>query len=205
MKALTRLGWTAMALLCLYVGANALLYLTPGFEGPGFVVANAMALPWLTIHAGIATAALVIGPLQLLPAIRRRAPVVHRWLGRSYMVASILSGVAGLILAFGTTAGPIALAGFALLALASLACAAQAWRRAIERRFDAHREWAIRGYALILAGVTLRLWLPASMIAGLDLMASYRVIAFLCWVPNLLTAELYLATTRGRWRVIGTA
>jgi hypothetical protein len=43
-------------------------------------------------------AAIVIGggPLQLIPAIRRRLPRFHHWLGRSYVLAAVISSVGGL-------------------------------------------------------------------------------------------------------------
>jgi hypothetical protein len=38
--------------------------------------------------------------------------------------------------------------------------------------------------------VTLRLYLPLSGLLGLPFETRYRVIAWMCWVPNLLVAEL---------------
>ena len=196
MDKLSWLGWTVAALFCLEVGLSALRYLLPGFSGPGFIAQNPYAHPWLVLHAGFGAVALFIGMVQLLPQLRTRWRAVHQWLGRSYILCCLVSGVAGLILAVGSQAGPVATAGFASAAVISLICAAQAWRMAMARRFDAHREWVIRSYALIFAAVTLRIWLPLSQIAHLDFMESYRVISFLGWAPNLVAAELYLAGRR---------
>jgi len=205
MKTLSWISWSAATLLCVYVAGNALHYLQPNFPGPEFILQNRMANPWLVLHAVVASVALLIGPIQLLPGIRTRAPWLHRWLGRGYMAACIAAGVSGLILAAGTTAGLAAGVGFAALGVLLLVCVAQAWRLAVARRFEAHRAWVIRSYALIFAGVTLRLWIPLSFVAQLDFMESYRVIAFLAWVPNLLLAELYLALTRRRAGRLKTA
>jgi hypothetical protein len=196
MTKLSWLGWTAAALFCLEVGISALRYVLPGFAGPAFIMHNPYAYPWLFVHAGLGAVALLIGLLQLLPDLRTRWPVAHRWLGRTYMGACLISGFAGLILSMGSAAGPVATAGFSSAAVISLICAAQAWRMAMARRFDDHREWVIRSYAMIFAAVTLRIWLPLSQIAHFDFMDSYRVISFLGWLPNLIVAELYLA--RGR-------
>ena len=62
----------------------------------------------------------------------------------------------------------------------------------MDRRFDDHRRWMIRSWALTLAAVTLRLYLPAVMILDWPFLPWYRAIAFLAWVPNLAIAELYL-------------
>ena len=195
MKILARTGWSLAVLLSLVVAYTSLQYLRPGHVGPDFIMQNLMAA-WLPLHAGFAVVALLIGPAQFAPVVRKRWPKLHRWMGRAYIVSALISGVAGLVLAAGTAAGPVALAGFTGLGVLSLVCAVQAWRLAMARRFDEHRRWVVRSYALMLAGVTLRLWLPLSMVLQLDLMTSYRVISFLCWVPNLLVAELYLARRR---------
>ena len=50
----------------------------------------------------------------------------------------------------------------------------------------------IRSVALILAGVTLRIQLPVSLIAGIAFDRAYPVITWSCWVPNLLLAEWFL-------------
>ena len=67
-----------------------------------------------------------------------------------------------------------------------------AWRRAMQRRFTEHRAWMIRSFALTLAAVTLRLYLPVASLMSIPFDDAYRAISFLAWVPNLLVAELYL-------------
>ena len=44
----------------------------------------------------------------------------------------------------------------------------QGWLTARARRFDEHRRWMIRSFALTFAAVTLRLYLPLGMMAGLS-------------------------------------
>ena len=46
--------------------------------------------------------------------------------------------------------------------------------------------------ALTLAAVTLRLYLPFAALGPIPFFDAYRAIAFLCWVPNLLLAEVWL-------------
>ena len=50
----------------------------------------------------------------------------------------------------------------------------------------------IRSAALAFAAVTLRLYLPLSMVIGLPFEPSYTVIAWACWIPNLIAVELWL-------------
>ncbi len=48
--------------------------------------------------------------------------------------------------------------------------------------------WMLRSYALIFAGVMLRLELPLLTLAFGAFPPAYRAVAWLCWVPNLLIA-----------------
>ncbi|MNT67595.1 hypothetical protein D3C72_2057510 [compost metagenome] len=54
----------------------------------------------------------------------------------------------------------------------------------------------IRSIALTAAGIMLRIYLGIMLTLPVEFYEGYRVIAFLCWVPNILLAELYLR--RGR-------
>jgi hypothetical protein len=55
----------------------------------------------------------------------------------------------------------------------------------------------IRSYALCFAAVTLRIWLPLFQFAlGLEFIFAYRIIAWLCWVPNLVVAELIVRSLK---------
>ncbi|MDB5417361.1 MAG: hypothetical protein JWP50_780 [Phenylobacterium sp.] len=198
-KAMSRIWWGLGALLSLGIAGYAWHYLLPGAFAPPGIKENPMAYPWLFVHAGLAGVAMALGPFQFLPRLRLTRPRLHRWIGRTYVFACLTGGSAGLALALGSTAGPIARAGFAALAVTWLITTAMAWRMALHRRFDDHRRWMIRSFALTFAAVTLRLYVPAAQILGLDPLGSYRAIAWLCWVPNLIAAELYLA--RGRARI----
>jgi uncharacterized membrane protein len=189
--------WGLAAFLSVGVAGYA-YYFTPRGGAPSpELLGNLFARPWLMLHAALAGTALMIGPFQFLPAIRRRR-ALHRWLGRTYLVSCLVSGLAGLTLAFGATAGPIAGWGFGTLAVVWLFTTTQAYRMARAGRFDAHRQWMIRSFALTFAAVTLRLYLPFPPMMGFSFIEGYRAIAWLAWVPNLIAAELYIRRARAR-------
>jgi len=96
------------------------------------------------------------------------------------------------VVAFGSTAGPIATAGFGSLAVIWIFVNAQGWRTALARRFPEHRAWMIRSMSLTFGAVTLRLYLPIAPLLGYSFMDGFRVTSFMAWVPNLILAELYL-------------
>ena len=108
------------------------------------------------------------------------------------MICCLVGGCAALLLAAGATSGLIATAGFGLLGVCWLGSTALAWRYGKARDFVRHRRWMVRSYAMTFAAVTLRLYVPVVFIAHLDFLPSYQAISFLCWVPNLIVAALWL-------------
>jgi len=189
--------WALGALLGAAVALVSYRYvLGVGLFAPN-VMQNRFVQPWIVVHAGGASTALLVGALQFLPRFRARGARTHRWVGRLYAAGCLAGGVSGLVLAVGTSAGPLAGWGFGLLAVCWLATTAQGWRFARSRRFEDHRRWMIRSFALTFAAVTLRIYMPLAPLLGLDPLKAYVAIAWLCWVPNLLAAELWL---RGRPR-----
>ncbi|KZD02866.1 DUF2306 domain-containing protein [Oceanibaculum pacificum] len=187
-----RLLWGVAALASVAIALASFRYLVGFGPMPEPIMANAYANPWLPVHVAAAATALLVGAFQFLGGVRRRWPALHRWTGRVYVFACLVGAVSGFVLALGTTTGPVATAGFGTLSVAWLITTLLGWRRATQRRFAAHRAWMIRSWWLTFAAVTLRIYLGASFATGLPFELSYPAISFLCWVPNLIAAELYL-------------
>jgi uncharacterized membrane protein len=183
-----------MVLLCLGIAGYALVVAALD-KWPPPVAANTAGLAVLIVHATCASAALLIGPVQLVPRLRTRRRRLHRWLGRTYCVMCLAGGVAGAALALGTTSGPVAKFGFLGLAIAWLASTALGWSAALRADFANHRMWMIRSFSLTFAAVTLRLYLPIALASGLAFQDAYPAIAWACWVPNLVFAELWIRRT----------
>lgn len=79
--------------------------------------------------------------------------------------------------------------GFGLLAVAWLTTGFMAYRSVRRGRYQDHRRWMVRNFALTLAAVTLRIYIPSAMASSLAFGVAYPIIAWACWVPNLLVAE----------------
>ena len=156
--------------------------------------------PTVYAHVFGASVALLLGPLQFWATFRNRRPALHRLAGKIYLGVGVgLGGIAGLILATRAQGGLAGQLGFACLALAWLYTAVHALGAAQSRDFVAHRRWMVRNFALTFAAVTLRLWMPAAF--ALDrwpFEVVYPAVAWLCWVPNLLVAEWWLARRPAR-------
>lgn len=142
-------------------------------------------------HILFAPLALFVLPFQFWQRLRAQRPGLHRWTGRVYGISILTAGVAGMIIAPNAEGGVVAAAGFFLLSVVWLATTALAVWHAMNRRIAQHRRWIIRSAALTLAAVTLRIYLPVGiMTVGFDV--AYPLIAWACWVPNLLVAEWWL-------------
>lgn len=150
-------------------------------------------------HVFASAMALVLGPLQFSSRLRRSRASLHRWLGRFYLGTGVLiGGLAGLYMAFHTFGGAVARLGFAGLALAWLYTGLRAYLAIRAGNVAVHRAWMVRNFALSFAAVTLRLYMPASVVTGIGFEAAYPVIAWLCWVPNVIAAELLFNKTNRR-------
>jgi uncharacterized membrane protein len=162
---------------------------------------NVLSQGAMTAHLAAGAIVLMLGPIQLIARVRNRWPALHRWLGRVYVIASAAAGAGGLAFIFskGTIGGGPMNAGFGLYGALMLIASLQAWRYARARRFDIHRRWAVRLFAL-----TIGSWLYR-MDYGFWLIAMHRighnegftgpfdvVMSFFFYLPNLAVAEAYL-------------
>jgi len=179
-------------LLCVALALVSFRYLLRFGGTPPVIEGNLFIEPWLMVHVAGAATALLLGPWQFSSRLRNQLPTLHRWIGRTYVVSCLVGGAAGFLLALGASTGPISTVGFGSLAVLWVVTTSLAWRRAVQGRFIEHRAWMIRSFALTFAAVTLRLYLPLIFVFQVGFNDAYRAISFLCWVPNLLVAELYL-------------
>lgn len=154
-------------------------------------------LPFI-VHVSLAPAALVLGLFQFMPRLRAKRPAIHRATGRLYVLCVGTSGLAGLWLSLFAPGGPVAGVGFGALALLWISVTGVAVAHAINRNIPAHRAWMIRSFALTLAGVTLRLYLGGILLSGGGYTEASPWLAWLCWVPNIIVAEWWIARERAR-------
>lgn len=174
-------------LLCIAIALVTLRVFPLGLEGAfgGMERQFPHLFPFWT-HIMAASLALLVMPFQFWTRLRLRRPAVHRWTGRIYVLAILLGGLSGMVMATRTMTGPVSGAGFFILAVIWLATTGLAVFHARNRDIAAHKRWMIRSAALTFAAVTLRIYLGLSQLAGLPFDQSYTVIAWACWVPNLL-------------------
>ena len=125
----------------------------------GYVAGDTLGNIASTVHILLATLIHGGGPLQLIPQIRNRAPTFHRWNGRAFLAAVIVSTLFGLFLEWGRDAylGLADIGGNTIASLLIFVCAALALRHARARNFDVHRRWALRLFLVASAVWFIRL------------------------------------------------
>lgn len=154
------------------------------------LLSNRLWLLGFYTHITFGGLALLSGCTQFLPRLRQKRLGLHRSLGKAYVVSVLLSGTAGLGIAFAASGGLFAQLGFGALAVLWLYTTIQAYLTIKRKEVTLHQHWMMRSYALCFAAVTLRLWLPLFLGAlSMRFSEAYPIIAWLCWVPNLMVAE----------------
>ena len=128
-------------------------HITHGYV-PGDIMGN------LAVYVHLMSAPIVIlaGMIQLIPRIRERAPVFHRWNGRLYVVSAFTISLAGLYMIWirGSVGDLIEHLGSSLMAVLIIVCAVMALRYALARDFRTHRRWALRLYLVVSASLFIR-------------------------------------------------
>lgn len=154
------IGWTIILFLSFYfIYTNALRYFD--LSNPVYTPQLKPFAPFLLVHIIGGMVALLIGPLQFFSAILHRYPRMHRNIGKTYLLAIILSGIMAIYLiifdnllikgefTFGTGTLGLALAWFITAGMALWAIK--------KRNITQHKEWMIRSYVVTSGFTTFRL------------------------------------------------
>jgi uncharacterized membrane protein len=210
----------------LFASSTALFYSMTALRGDivvwnkhlahGYTTGDTIGNAALIIHLVSAVLIIFSGAIQFVPAIRRHAPVFHRWNGRVYIFTAFSIAAAGLFLLIsrGTGTSPVQEFGTFVLGVLVILCAAMALRYALKRDFATHRRWAWRLYLLVSSALFIRsgVSLAAMIAAGtgtFDLTAlKGSVLTFMTfaqYIVPLAVLELYFWTQRRGGRVASLA
>lgn len=155
------------------------------------------------VHITSSWGVLVAGLLQLIPAVFRRNPATHRWLGKLY-VATILALAApsGLVLALFANGGLAAKVGFVMQCIVWWLATWQAYRAVRRQQWLPHAEWMLRSYAITLAAMSLRLEsYGLYYFFGTKPIETYLTVTWLSWTGNLVLLEVLIQLGLARWYV----
>ncbi|WP_236052042.1 DUF2306 domain-containing protein [Nonomuraea cypriaca] len=164
----------------------------------------------LVAHIFTALVALVLGPLQFIPAIRARRRM-HRTIGRCYLLAGVLPSALAAV--------PVALLSGRIITQIGLTIPAILWlvtgwlavRAARRRDFVRHRNWMMRNYALTFLAVTSRILVPLLLLAQIPFggtagagsiaagaQSMIPIGQALGWIVNLIVVEILIRRPRSR-------
>jgi uncharacterized membrane protein len=140
------------------------------------------------IHIVLGAVALMTGWTQFSTQWRIQHLTLHRAVGKVYVSSMTLSALAGIYIGLFATAGLVAVLGFVSLGIVSLVSTVSAYQEARRGHIEKHQSRMVYSYALCFAAVTLRLWLPLLSFCMGGFEQAYRIVAWLCWVPNMVAA-----------------
>lgn len=140
-------------------------------------------------HVSFGAIALGTGVTQLLYTLNKSK--LHQSIGKIYMVAVLFSGTGGLYISFFANTGLIAQVGFGFLAIFWLISSYLAYYHIRKGNISLHKKWITRSMALTFSAITLRILLPIMIISEISFQIGYPVIAWACWVPNLIVNEVF--------------
>jgi len=144
------------------------------------------------IHIILGGLALLIGWVQFSQKIRSQNLFLHRRLGKIYVLAVLASATGGIYIGFFATGGIVASAGFVCLGIVWFYTTLMAYINIKNKQVVQHQKMMMYSYAACFAAVTLRLWVPLLGFIITDFTTAYIIIAWLCWVPNLVVANLII-------------
>ena len=199
-KLLVIVGWGIVLIFTYYfIYNNAFRYFN--YSSPLYDKHLKPFAPLLITHISGGIIAIVLGPLQFIPTIRKRYTKWHRLIGKTYLISVLIGGLAAITLAitkvimiehaiaFGT--------GLMGLGIAWLFTSSMAFWAVKKRNFAQHREWMIRSYVVTCGFTSFRIFT--------DILNNYMhvdgdqigiTMAWACWAIPLLITEMILQSRK---------
>ncbi|MFY0632117.1 MAG: DUF2306 domain-containing protein [Flavobacteriaceae bacterium] len=124
---------------------------------------------WLIGHISGGILALLIGPFQFISKFKNKYNKLHKKLGKTYLIAILISGISSTVLAWTAALDIHWTWGFSLqiLAVVWVISSYMAYISIRKKRIQQHKEWMIRSYIITLAFVLFRMFNDITLMAGL--------------------------------------
>ncbi|MDF1507319.1 DUF2306 domain-containing protein [Robertmurraya sp. DFI.2.37] len=147
----------------------------------------------IRIHILLAVLSLLTGPLGVLKKIRIKSLSFHRWNGRLYVISIILNFIPGVYVSFFATGGWLSILGFLILNILWLGTTVLGYWYIKGRKVTLHRQWMLRSFFLSFANMTIYIVVAiAHHVIHIPYGTSYTLAVWLCWLLNLIAAELVI-------------
>jgi len=193
-----KIAWYVVAFFAIVIGLYPVIYSLVDMTqqgllaGKGKLLDKSVYMMLFYMHITGGGIALLTGWSQFKQKLRNKWLQLHRTLGKIYLVSVLfIGGPGGIYIAFYADGGLVSKVGFGLLGVFWWIFSAQAYMKIRQGDIQEHKLWMIRSYALTFAAVTLRIWMPL-LGMGFGFEEAYPLISWLCWVPNMMFAELII-------------
>ena len=147
---------------------------------------------------------LIAGIPQFSSWFRSKYSSWHKRLGKFYVfVILFVAAPSGFVMAIYANGDLLTKSSFLLQAVLWFGFTWIAFKSALQQNWSKHENFMLRSYALTLSAITLRLfkWIIVS-VWELPPMDTYKIVAWLGWVFNILIIELYIYKKRTSQKVI---
>ncbi len=147
----------------------------------------------IRVHILLAVISLLTGPLGILKKIRVKSIKFHRWNGRLYVLSIILNFIPGVYVSFFATGGWPSTVGFLILNILWLGTTLLGYWHIKNKKIVPHSQWMIRSFFLSFANMTIYIIVAiAHHITHIPYGTSYMIAVWLCWMINLVVAEMII-------------
>jgi len=122
---------------------------------------TALSTTGMMWHLICAAILLLLGNIQILHVVRKKAPRVHHWCGRIYVACAFFAGFGGLlfIVTHGCHGGVVQNIGFGIYGLLMVLCSTLTiLYAALWKNYDQHKMWATRTYTLSIGSWLYRMF-----------------------------------------------
>ncbi|MEM9141847.1 MAG: DUF2306 domain-containing protein [Bacteroidota bacterium] len=198
MRTTNLFAWVVFIVLAVVIGLYPLLYVIIDREfgllasKSDVLLANIYWNIGFYGHIFFGGLAMLVGWSQFSKRIRDAHLQRHRVLGKIYVFSALISGLCAIYIALYATGGLVATFGFIALGAVWLFFTVKAYLAVRHGDISLHQGMMVYSYAACFAAVTLRLWLPLLSIVFGDFVTAYRIVAWLCWVPNMVFAYFWV-------------
>ena len=191
-------AWAVFAILAIGIGLYPLMYF---FSAEEFgllqgkskdISANMVWRIGFYGHIVFGGLALLMGWSQFSKKFRTKKLQLHRNLGKIYVLSALISGICGVYIGFYASGGLVPSLGFISLGIVWLFTTIRAYAAIRKKDVSLHQGMMIYSYAACFAAVTLRIWLPLLTIILGEFLLAYKIVAWLCWVPNIVFAHFWV-------------
>jgi uncharacterized membrane protein len=147
----------------------------------------------IRVHIILAIIALLTGPLGIINRLRLKSLTFHRWNGRVYVLSIVLNFIPGLYVSFFATGGWPSTIGFIILNTLWLITTIFGYIYIKRKDVLRHSQWITRSFFLSFANMIIYIIVAISHNGlGLSYGLSYTIAVWLCWIFNLVIAEIVI-------------